>query len=117
MKMAQLLNQLAVHWAIEPLVIYTSIKVPEVNRNQFAYSWFLHGNTVDNVHSAHGHFVVGHNDELWIFAEPADHIGELTYVGIIQRRIYLIQNTKGRWFNKINCKQQGSSGECFLSTA
>jgi hypothetical protein len=70
------------------------IQTPEINRHQFAYTRFLHGYSVNDINSTHGCFIVCNNNELGIVTEFADHVGELANIGIIQRRIHLIENTE-----------------------
>ena len=85
------------------------IQTPKVHRHQLAHTGFLHGNAINHVHAAHGHFVVRNNDELALLAELADHLGEFAHVGIIQRGVHFVQNTEGGWFDEIDGKQQGRS--------
>src|SRR5665213_1967845 len=90
---------------------------PKVDRNQFAYACLLHSDAVNNIHAAHGHFVVGHDDELGIIAELADHIGKLAHVGIVQRGVHLIQNTKRCRLDQVDGEKQGGCRERFFPAA
>ncbi len=81
------------------------IKISKIHRNQFTYPGLLHGNTINYIYSTHGGFVVRYNNELGVLAELPDHVGELSHVGIIQRRIHLIQDTERGWFNQVDRKQ------------
>ena len=75
------------------------VQTTEVNRYEFTYTRLLHGYPVDHIHRTHGHFVVGNNNELRVLAELLDHIRKLTHVGIIERSIYLIEDTERRGFD------------------
>ena len=66
------------------------IQTPKIHWYQFAYAGLLHGYAINYIYGAHGLFVVGYNNELRVFAELFYHIGKLAYIGIIERRIYLI---------------------------
>ena len=84
------------------------IQTPEVNRYQFTHTRLLHGYPVDHIYGAHGLLVVRYNDELALLAELADHLRELTYVGVIKRRIHLIEDTERRRLYQVDRKQQCS---------
>ena len=45
-----------------------------------------------------------YNDELALIAELPDHIRELAYVRIIERRIHFVQYTERRWLDQIDSK-------------
>ena len=81
----QMLN--IVSTALAPTLL---IQTSKINRYQFAYAGLLHGDAINNIYGAHGLFVVGYDDELRVFAELFYHVGKLAYVGVIERRIYLI---------------------------
>ena len=87
-------------------VSFFLVQASEVNRNKLAHTRLLHGNPVNNIHGAHGLLVMCYNNELALLAELADHLRELTYVGIIERCIHLIEDTERCRFNKVDRKQQ-----------
>src|SRR5688500_16629371 len=86
------------------------IQIPEVNAHQLTHPGFLHGYPIDYIHSTHRHFIVGYDDELRVAAELPDHIGELANVCIIQRSVYLIEDTEWCRLYKINSKKQCRCG-------
>ena len=59
---------------------------------------------------------MGYNNELGVLTELADHIGELTNVGIIKWSIHLIQYTEWCRLDQINGKQQCGCSQCFFTT-
>ncbi|MEJ7769426.1 MAG: hypothetical protein WKF89_16525, partial [Chitinophagaceae bacterium] len=56
------------------LIRFQLIQSPEIDRYQFADTRFLHGNTVDDIDAAHGHFIMCYDDELALIAELPDHV-------------------------------------------
>ena len=68
---------------------------PQIHRYHTAYSFFHHGDSVDNVCAGHGPFVVRDNHKLTVFAKGSDNVIELVNVGIIQGSIKVIEYTKG----------------------
>ena len=95
-------------------LFWTLIQVSEIYRNQFAYTRFLHRNSVNHIHAAHRHLVVRYNDKLAVFTKLTNHISELSYVGIVQRSINLIEYTnktlETKYCDSMNSPKADSSG-------
>src|SRR5947209_8043720 len=61
---------------------------------------FLHGYTVDGVRGLHGARVVRDHDELGAPLELVQEGGEAAHVGVIQRRIHLVEQAEGAGFGE-----------------
>src|SRR5258706_6326568 len=81
------------------------IQTPEIYRDELAYAGLLHGYTVNYIHGAHGHFVMGNNDELRVVAELLDHLREFGDVHIVERSIYFVEYAERRRLNEVYGKQ------------
>src|SRR4051812_3154278 len=88
-----------------------SVQAPEVHRHQFANARLLHGNPVNNIYSAHCCFIMGNNNKLGIVTKLADHVSELSNVGIVKRGIHLIENTERRRFDQVDREEKGGGCE------
>ena len=90
------------------------VKISEVYRNQFTYR--LPASLRHRLHPRHSSSsCVRYNDKLWVLTELFDHIGELAYVGIIQRCINFIKDTERSTFDQVDRKQQRCCCKGFLS--
>src|SRR6185312_4107340 len=85
-----------------PSINKLMIQASEVNRNQLTYARFLHCNSVYYIYRGHCHFIMRNNNELRFFTKLPDHLCEFSNVGIIKRRIYLIENTKRCGFYQVD---------------
>ena len=56
---------------------------------------FRHGDAVQHLGGLHGLFVVRDQDKLRVLAHLFDHIGEAVEIGVIERRIDLVE--KAEW--------------------
>src|SRR6185295_13373658 len=72
-------------------LILTLRQTSEIDADQFTDSRLLHRYPIYYINRAHRCFIMGNNDELRIFAELADHVGELSHICIVQGCIYFIQ--------------------------
>lgn len=69
---------------------------PEIHGRDRRNTLFGHINAINHVHSRHRRLVVRDDDELRILREAADDVVELLDVGIVQRRVHLIEDAKRR---------------------
>ena len=105
-------------WHLESSIQYLVFaQTPKIHTHQLTHPGFLHRYTINNIHGTHRHFIVRYDDELRIVAELADHIGKLAYVGIIERRIHLVEYTEWGRLNQVNREQQCCRGQCSFTTA
>ena len=95
---------------------HESVEAAEIDRDEFAYTGFLHGDTVNYVYRAHGLFVMCYNDELAVFAELIDHVCEFANVGVIQGRIHFIEDTERCGLDQVDGKKKGCGSERFFAT-
>ena len=80
-------------------------QAPEIHTNQLTHARLLHRYAINYIYRAHRRFIMCHNDELGVLTEFTDHIGKLSHVRIIQRRIHLIEYTEWCGFYQIDSKQ------------
>src|SRR5690606_13717215 len=67
-----------------------------VHGHQARHARLAHGHAGQLVRGFHGRLVVGDEQELYLFARLADHRGETADVGLVQRRVHLVQQAERR---------------------
>ena len=72
--------------------------------------------SIEQIGCFHSTLVMGDNDKLGLFRELSEYFDKSSDIGIIERRIELIENTVSGWLDKIECKEQRYGGKCTLST-
>src|SRR5215204_4146636 len=60
---------------------------------------------------------MGNDNELRVLTELADHLGKLSYVGIIKWCVHLVEDTEGCRLDQVDGKQQGGSRQGTFSPA
>ena len=74
--------------------LIVQVLINEVDTDQGRYTLLLHGDTVQSVHLFHRTTSVGNDDELGVLCQLMSILCKTAYVGIIQRRLDLVQQTK-----------------------
>src|SRR5215212_1407741 len=68
--------------------------VVQPHRNELRDAQFLHRDAVESIGRLHRTAVMRHNDELAALRELAQHLAEAADVGLIQRRVHLIEDAE-----------------------
>src|SRR5690606_8562653 len=66
----------------------------EIDCNQTRYARFAHCDTGQLVHRLHRRLVVRNDDELHLLGHLADDLAEATHIGIVERRVDLVEQTE-----------------------
>ena len=74
----------------------------------------LHGHADELLGHFHGDFVVADEQELRLFGHRGHQLGVALGVGVIQRRVHLVEQAKRRGVQVEDGKHQGDSGQRFL---
>ena len=69
----------------------------------------LHGHTVHRVGGLHRPRIVRNDDELRIRFELVEQPQEPLHIGVIERCINLVEQTKGAWLGEINSEEKRDS--------
>src|SRR5215470_18431383 len=69
-------------------------KLADRDRDDLRDARLLHGDAVQHAGALHGALVVGDEDELRAFAHLADHLTEAADVGVVERRIDLVEDAE-----------------------
>ena len=81
----------------------------QVDADDLGDAGFLHGDAIDDVGHLHGALGVGHHQELSGGGKPRDEIGEATDVGLVERRVHLVEHAEGRGLELEDADQQAES--------
>ena len=86
------------------LLFIIQIIFNQIDRYQSRYALFLHGDTIKPVRRHHGPSSVGNDNKLGMGRQFMEISGKTVYVGIIQRRLDLVQQTEWRRFQVLDRK-------------
>src|SRR5256885_1212226 len=87
----------------------------ELDAHRLGNSRLLHGHAVERVGAFHGALVVGDDDELRGLAHLADHLVVAADVGIVERRVHLVEEAEGRRLDEEDGEDEGYGGERLLA--
>src|SRR5262245_7356047 len=87
----------------------------QLDGNQLRNARLLHGNAVQAVGDLHGFAVVGNNDELRVLLHTAQHLHEPADVGVVERRVDLVEQAERARLVLEHAEHQGDGGQRLLA--
>src|SRR5262245_40472666 len=87
----------------------------QLDGNQLRNARLLHGNAVQAVGDLHGFAVVGNNDELRVLLHTAQHLDEAADVGVVERRVDLVEQAERARLVLEHAEHQRDGGERLLA--
>src|SRR5437868_1443709 len=86
-----------------------------IHRNKFRNAGLLHSYAVKDRGPLHGAPIVRDHDELSVSAHVRDHLNEAAHVGLVQRRVHLVQDAERAGLIAEHGDQKGQSRERLLA--
>src|SRR5690606_10015943 len=71
--------------------------VSKINGHELGYALFHHRDPINYIRAGDGPFIMRYDDKLRLFRKFANDVIELIDIGVIQRCIDLVENTKWGW--------------------
>src|SRR5207237_6769119 len=83
--------------------------------DQLADARLFHRDSVQAVRHLHRLLVVRHYDELRVAAELPEQEDEAVDVGVVERRVYLVQDAEGTGLDQIDREEERDGGQRLLA--
>src|SRR5438094_903423 len=87
----------------------------QLDRNQLRHARFLHRHAVEAIGDFHRLAVVRDDDELRVLLHAAEHLDEAADVGIVERRIDLVEEAEGARLVLEHAEHQRDGGQRLLA--
>src|SRR6056297_754040 len=90
-------------------------RLVEIDRHQTGDTGLLHGNAGELARHLHGDLVMRDEHELHLRRHFLDDVAEAADVGVVQRRIHLVEHAERRRVQLEYGEHQRDSGQCLLA--
>src|SRR5262245_8556155 len=87
----------------------------QLDGNQLRNARLLHGNAVQAVGDLHGFAIVGNDDELRVLLHTTQHLDEPADVGIVERRVDLVEEAERARLVLEHAEHQCDGGQRLLA--